>query len=95
MLGVRPETTRATLWQRPTRCMDKGCIRAHMDMDTQSTIARPPLALLQQSTAPCCRPVAVIRYYIMPMANLLRPYIRGQEAPILRGKDGRPLITSS
>ena len=29
----------------------------------------------------------------MPMANLLRPYIRGQEAPILRGKDGRPPIT--
>ena len=24
MLGVRPETTRATLWQRPTRCMDNG-----------------------------------------------------------------------
>ena len=24
VLGVRPETTRATLWQRPTRCMDNG-----------------------------------------------------------------------
>ena len=31
VLGVRPETTRATLWQRPTRCMDNGCIRAHVE----------------------------------------------------------------
>ena len=51
-------------------------------MDTESTIVRHPLALLQVD---CCRPVA----FIMPMANLLRPYSRGQKAPILRGKDGR------
>ena len=51
-------------------------------LDAESTIVRHPSAVLQ---ADCCRPVA----FLMPMANLLRPYTRGQQAHILIGKDRR------
>ncbi len=51
-------------------------------LDAESTIVRHPLAALQ---AGCCRPVA----FLMPVANLLRPFTRGQQAHILRGKDWR------
>ena len=60
-------------------CMDNGCIGAHGHTEHDCA---PPTGSATSRLLPSSG------LYIMPMANLLRSYIRGQEAPILRGKDG-------